>query len=123
MTRQDTFDQRFLHEKWEEIDHLKWVANLVSGQTDIKIEALQDPEDTNTFTVLLPDHEWTGCTFNSAKNLMYGFALGHLNAQKAPKQVIDPSEITLQHIRAANIKAGSIPLMTIPAEKFQQKEN
>lgn len=84
MTRKDTFDNTLLHLNWEEYDHLRWVANLVSGQTGEKIEVLPDHEDPELYTVHLPTLEWTLCTFRSAKNLMYGYQQGHQDARKQP---------------------------------------
>jgi hypothetical protein len=82
MSRKDTFDNTLLHLNWEEYDHLNWIANLVSGQTDTKITVTPDHEDPQLYTVHLPALEWTLCTFRSAKNLMYGYQQGHQDARK-----------------------------------------
>lgn len=81
MTRKDTFDNTLLNPKWDDLDHLQWIANLVSGQTGEKIEVLPDHTEPELYTVHLPALEWTLCTFRSAKNLMYGYQQGHQDAR------------------------------------------
>lgn len=81
MPRLDTYDASTLHKFWEELDHLAWIADLVSAQTGQKIVVLPDHEDPELYTVHLPTLEWTLCTFRSAKNLMYGYQQGFQDAR------------------------------------------
>lgn len=81
MPRKDTFDDTLLNINWDDLDHLKWVANLVSGQTGQEVTVKPDHEEPELYTVHLPTLEWTLCTFRSAKNLMYGYQQGHQDAR------------------------------------------
>ncbi|UDL16730.1 hypothetical protein SEA_ATUIN_37 [Arthrobacter phage Atuin] len=80
--RKDTFDATLIHRNWDEYEHLQWVANLVSTQTGQEITITPDHEDPELYTVNLPMLEWSLCTFRSAKNLMYGYQQGHLDATR-----------------------------------------